>query len=425
MRTLPGIVRIGLLTLLALVAVAAALSSATAQGSTRRAGVVVHFADGRNLVKCVEFAGDSITGEDLLLRTGWNVVIDASSGLGGAVCSINSAGCPVDDCFCKCRNDTQCEYWAYWHWQADGWEYSRSGGSTYNVPDGAVEGWAWGPGNAETGAEPPEFTFEQICHRSASASPEPGGSTSSSSSPGKAPEGTLEATDPVVQAGKCTVLRWVVFDAVQVTLNGAQVIAQDRMEVCPTATQRFTLMASNAVGQTTREVTIRVEGAITSTQTPTQTAQPGAATPTATQLVQQMLPLDAQSLPPTPAPTAPPVDAAPLTAPTDAPAVPAFPTAVFTPAPAAVPELPSLAVALTALPTPVLIAAAPGAGGESRPTPTAILVARAFEEAPAPDAAAPAAHFDPRLLPGYAAFLLIAAVLMGVATWVWQRRRAG
>jgi hypothetical protein len=140
------------------------LTSASAQVQPRRAGLVAHFPDGSNLVKCVQFAEDSLTGEELLLRSGWNVLIDASYGLGGSVCSINGSGCPADDCFCHCRGGGSCEYWAYWHLQGNEWEYSQTGGGAYTVADGAVDGWSWGPGNFQTGTEPPLYTFDQICN---------------------------------------------------------------------------------------------------------------------------------------------------------------------------------------------------------------------------------------------------------------------
>jgi hypothetical protein len=101
------------------------------------------------------------------------------------------------------------------------------------------------------------------------------------------------------------------------------------------------------------------------------------------------------------------------------------PSAGATGAPA---ELSSLAVALTALPTPVLVAEIlQPASARSRPTPTPILLAMAFDveaAAASSEGAQPStARFDAGLLPGYAAFLLIAALLMGAAAWVWQRRR--
>ena len=53
-------------------------------------------------------------------------------------------------------------------------------------------------------------------------------------------------------------MTWVIFDATSVTLDGVQVTAQDRREVCPTTTQRYVLIATNGMGQLTREVTIEV-----------------------------------------------------------------------------------------------------------------------------------------------------------------------
>jgi hypothetical protein len=102
---------------------------------------------------------------------------------------------------------------------------------------------------------------------------------------------------------------------------------------------------------------------------------------------------------------------------TPAPAL-ILPTATDTPA--------ALALALTTLPTPVLIVAAE-AGVAGGLTPTPILMAQMAAgqaEAPVETASRPGVAFDVGLLPGYGAFLLIAALLSGAAVWVWQRRRA-
>ena len=45
-------------------------------------------------------------------------------------------------------------------------------------------------------------------------------------------------------------LHWSVRNATQATLNGTAILAEDRLSVCPTATQRYTLLATNAAGET-------------------------------------------------------------------------------------------------------------------------------------------------------------------------------
>jgi hypothetical protein len=412
-----------LLVMLALGVVALGLASASAQSQSRRAAVVLRMAEGQNLVKCVQFAEDSLTGAELLARTGWNVVIDVSSGLGGAVCSINGKGCPVTDCFCQCPGGSQCEYWSYWHWDGDKWDYSDFGAGGYTVTDGALEGWSWGPGNFETGTEPPEFTFDQVCNPAlVGITPSPVGNPPATVS--KPPDGTFEVANPTVSAGACTLLTWVVFDATRVTLNGAQVMAQDRQEFCPTITTRYTLLATNATGSFTREVTVQVADAQPPVQPTSVLPGPVAPASQAPTLPTQPVPAEppAQPLPAAPSPT-PFAVAQPLATPGMALPIatlalaPILPVATGTPA--------ALSLALTALPTQVPTRAAQG-GGLGGPTPTPILLARvAVGELGAPAAAGstPATGFDMGLLSGYGAFLLIAALLASAAAWVWQRVR--
>jgi len=129
------------------------LSTGYAQG-TNRAGIIIQYDDDRVEVNCIEFnSTESITGYDLLELTN-NPVIASFSSMGAAICKIDDRGCPEDDCFC----DSPPNYWSYWHLENGEWEYSGLGSSTYQVEDGDVEGWAWGPG------EPPQISsFEDIC----------------------------------------------------------------------------------------------------------------------------------------------------------------------------------------------------------------------------------------------------------------------
>jgi hypothetical protein len=156
-----------LLTALCLLAGA---SVARAQDGDHRAGLIIRYADGSVQKQCVAFSEPSITGAELLTRSGLQVTMD-SSGMGGAVCSIAGKGCafPTQDCFCRCEGLT-CEYWAYYHW-TDGWQYSQVGAGGYAVTDGALEGWSWGAGNWSSGVEPPALTFAEVCPAPAAATP--------------------------------------------------------------------------------------------------------------------------------------------------------------------------------------------------------------------------------------------------------------
>ena len=140
-----------------------------------RAGLVIHFDDQRTETHCIEFVEDTISGYELLQRSGHSVIASFES-QGAAVCKIDDLGCPAEDCFCQSPPD----YWSYWHLKEGGWVYSPQGSSGYTIEDGFVDGWAWGPGE-----EPPSIPFNQIC-----ADPTPTNTQTSTSSDTPTPRAT-------------------------------------------------------------------------------------------------------------------------------------------------------------------------------------------------------------------------------------------
>ncbi len=153
---------------------------ASAQGGGNRAGLVVRYPDGRIETRCVAFSEPAISGQELLERSGLQPVFDVNGGLGTAVCSVAGSGCsyPQQDCFCRCTGSS-CEYWAYYHWEDSGWRYATMGAAGYEVRDGALEGWSWGPGNFSSGTEPPVMAFDRVCSEAnlAAAPASSGGAT--------------------------------------------------------------------------------------------------------------------------------------------------------------------------------------------------------------------------------------------------------
>ena len=128
-----------------------------ADGS-QRVGLVVDFGDGRVEITCVTFEEAEITGMDVLLRAGYEVVTGYG---GGAVCQINGQGCPSSNCLgCHPADDGGWIYWAYFHLEDGHWSYSQLGAAAHYVSDGDVEGWAWGTGQADP---PSVITFDEIC----------------------------------------------------------------------------------------------------------------------------------------------------------------------------------------------------------------------------------------------------------------------
>ena len=73
----------------------------------------------------------------------------------------------------------QCEYWAYYRLVDGAWEYSQVGATGVKVVDGDLQGWSWGPGNFQSGTEPPVVSFAEVCS-AADAGASAGGANSRS-----------------------------------------------------------------------------------------------------------------------------------------------------------------------------------------------------------------------------------------------------
>jgi hypothetical protein len=128
----------------------------------QRAAVVVRLDEGRVESRCVAFEEASISGYDLLLRSGLAVDAQVAS-IGTMVCAVAGTGCPVNDCLCQCQGGENCVYWSYWHLTDGRWQYARAGAGSYRISDGMVDGWVWGPGSVSSAPPPPEITFAEVC----------------------------------------------------------------------------------------------------------------------------------------------------------------------------------------------------------------------------------------------------------------------
>lgn len=142
----------------------------SAAQTPNEAALVVQFGDGGIFTACVSFTEPSISGWELLQRSGVTLHQQDYGISDFAVCKINdgnhSNGCeaPLDDCFCQCFGANNCQYWAYHHLVNGAWQYSTLGATSYQVENGAVEGWGWGQGVINSsGVKPPVMAFEEIC----------------------------------------------------------------------------------------------------------------------------------------------------------------------------------------------------------------------------------------------------------------------
>jgi hypothetical protein len=120
---------------------------------SNRAGLAVFWGDNSLFTVCVSFTESSISGLDLLQRSGLALETATNPTQGIAVCKIKDVGDLSNDCF-----GSMPDYWSLWSLGANGWEYSVIGADQSKVMDGSVDAWSWGTGN------PPELiTFQNIC----------------------------------------------------------------------------------------------------------------------------------------------------------------------------------------------------------------------------------------------------------------------
>ncbi len=104
-----------------------------------QATIVVQLEDGSTMVRSIDFT-TSISGLAALKRSGLEVVT-ADMGFGEAVCSIEGAGCPAEDCFCG--GDL---FWNYSYWDGAAWQgYAMGAADSAITQTGSIEGWRWGP----------------------------------------------------------------------------------------------------------------------------------------------------------------------------------------------------------------------------------------------------------------------------------------
>lgn len=128
--------------------------------TAHHAGLVVVFDTDRIETLCIAFTEETITGEELLARSGLPVVFSGFGGLGAGVCRIDDVGCrDPADCFCQCRG-AGCSYWAYYGLEDGVWHYLPVGSAQRRLHDGDTDAWVWGSGRDRpaTGKPCPDAT---------------------------------------------------------------------------------------------------------------------------------------------------------------------------------------------------------------------------------------------------------------------------
>jgi hypothetical protein len=401
--------------------------------TTQYAGVVIRFGDNRVATHCVSFTEPFIPGNELLQNTGLPITMNDR----GQVCNINSQGCPREDCLCQ--QDPDGQRWTYYHQVNGNWELSSTPANLSLVTPGSVDGWSLSAGDFVSGVKPPLYTFEMICPALApthtptvTATPGATQQPTPQAGPGAGPTISFSADKTSVSPNGCAVLTWVIWDATQAALNGSPISGQDRLEVCPASTQSYTLTASNAAGQTMREIVIQVTGSganqspLATPDSPTNAAPAPAAqfSPVQTPLATGWFSTTQQ----TPMPVTPEqltrVDQAAASQPDSEQASEATPTpTVYYTFVAPSTSTPRPRQALDTdgpTPTPILLALAAPAPPASNESSTAS--GNAASGSGPPRLAVESREFSSDLLPGYAMYLLATASLLAAGVWVVRRK---
>jgi len=125
--------------LVSLAPVGSVVPGCAAAGSNH-APLVVEHADGSVVTRCVAFDSDSISGEDLLNRSGLAWSAQTFGGFGDAVCALDGEPAQYTECLGKDR------YWAVFVARAGGsWQLANVGISTMTLHDGDAEGFRYVP----------------------------------------------------------------------------------------------------------------------------------------------------------------------------------------------------------------------------------------------------------------------------------------
>jgi len=147
-----------LLSFLAILLALAAGGAGAQQDRPNGAGLVVRHGDGTLIYAYVEFESETISGEELLLRSGLDLIVSPYPGLGYGVCMINGEGCDADNCYCQSYSNPA----YFWHYyskvEGGGWFTEVRGPSSRQLADGDIDGWSWTAGDPGL----PEITIDEI-----------------------------------------------------------------------------------------------------------------------------------------------------------------------------------------------------------------------------------------------------------------------
>lgn len=147
--------------MLALVMVGLLSTRADAADDVNVAGLLIDYGDGRVSYVVTPFTEESISGIELLERSGLHLLTIDMGGIGAAVCEIEDVGCDVSACRTRmCQTgDPDSPFWRHMvSGDDDTWRFSTRGASATVVEDGDVYAWFWS-GDDPTG---PSMSLDEL-----------------------------------------------------------------------------------------------------------------------------------------------------------------------------------------------------------------------------------------------------------------------
>ncbi len=128
-----------------------------------QAGLVINHFDGSRVVRVVDFYGETLTGFQLVEKSGFDLV-SVQFSFGPAVCAIDGEGHPSDNCFGDFSVGDPS--WLLYDLNAnDEWQSSQVGVGDSIVYGGEVQGWLFG----QFGETPPPITSQEVFEQSSAA----------------------------------------------------------------------------------------------------------------------------------------------------------------------------------------------------------------------------------------------------------------
>jgi hypothetical protein len=157
-----------------------------AAAGSDHAALVVEHGDGSVVTRCVAFNADTISGEELLNRSGVAWSSQAFGGFGDAVCALDGEPVHYVDCLGK---DS---YWALFVSRRGGpWQLSSGGISSITLGDGDAEGFRYVP---DAGIAAPRVLPSGVCPTAATSYVSPAASTPTATIASSTPPSTPNRT---------------------------------------------------------------------------------------------------------------------------------------------------------------------------------------------------------------------------------------